>query len=111
MKHTPGPWEIDGHNLTAVIHNEGSVTWPQWKHVCNCDYGYADPEKHFEENKANAHLIAAAPEMLEALESVMRLQKLIEYPNDVKECHVGEAMAVSGMLQKVIRVVNKAKGI
>lgn len=67
MKTTPGPWFVDGHNITAVIANEGDLAYPKWKHVCRCDYGYADPEKYFELNKANAKLIAQAPRMLELL--------------------------------------------
>lgn len=67
MSYTKGPWHVDGFNLTAVIKNEGSETWPQWKHICNCDYGYASPEKYFEENKANAIIISTAPEAIDLL--------------------------------------------
>jgi hypothetical protein len=65
---TPGPWEVDGFDLVSIITNTTPGTsFAAWKHISKCDYGYLNPEKHFEENKANAKLIAAAPELLEAL--------------------------------------------
>lgn len=64
FKGTPGPWAVDGFNTTAVIAKVNEVGW---KHVCNCNYGYDAPEEHIELNTTNAHLIAAAPELLEAL--------------------------------------------
>jgi hypothetical protein len=96
MKHTSGPWEVDGFDTTSVIKNEGSEIWPQWKHICRCDYGYADPEKHLEGNKANAKLIAAAPELLEAL---INMRKAFDKSNEkyadwVATSEVYDAMAV-----------------
>lgn len=88
---TPSPWFVDGHNITAVIANEGSLTYPQWKHVCTCDYGHADPEKYFELNKANAKLIAQTPYMLELLKQcaatfeILRLQKVFMTDLKLKE--------------------------
>lgn len=63
-KHTPGPWETDRNNVhsgqIATIHhclnNDWVEVWsPNWP---------ADED----EQEANARLIAAAPELLEALE-------------------------------------------
>lgn len=76
-KHTPGPWSVDGHNLTAVIGVEikQGITqeWTTYKHICDCNYGHAVPEAHFEENRANAKLIAAAPEMYRLLKEISQL--------------------------------------
>lgn len=73
-KHTPGPWHVDGHNLTAVIASETkqglTQDWTTYQHVCDCNYGCTDREKHFEMNKANAKLIAAAPTMLQLIEAI-----------------------------------------
>lgn len=75
------PWFVDGHNITSVIANEGSLEWPQWKHIANCNYGYADPEKYFEENKMNAKRIAKVPTMIYLLKKtaltidILRAQK------------------------------------
>lgn len=66
-KHTPGPWEIDhnGYLQAAVsgviicrIVNSGGI-------VFHADFSPAQP--------ANARLIAAAPELLEALKSARTL--------------------------------------
>ena len=55
MKHTPGPWEVqDDEFMTSVVIEDGEI----------CDIVQDDrPEK---ENLANARLIAAAPELVEA---------------------------------------------
>lgn len=63
FKGTKGDWSVDGFDLTSVI---VSVNEVGWKHLCRCNYGYVEPESHFEENTANAHLIAAAPDLLDA---------------------------------------------
>lgn len=52
-KHTPGPWRFDGPTLKGPSYNIGSVN----------SHGTV-------EGKANAHLIATAPDLLEALEAV-----------------------------------------
>ena len=55
-KHTPGPWEIapiESGDKDIIIVEPGVAL----------DYDDVDPE----EQEANAHLIASAPELLEAL--------------------------------------------
>ncbi len=62
-KHTPGPWTLEkGHAVGSVIAEAGdySITAPDGVH----DWFSADVEM------ANARLIAAAPELLEALRSL-----------------------------------------
>lgn len=72
-KFTKGEWVIDGFNTTAVLSmtvKYGSTgEFRQYQHICDCNYGYAEPEKHIELNKANAALIASAPELYEALKA------------------------------------------
>jgi hypothetical protein len=66
-KHTPGPWLIAGEDATFV-YALGPVLKSNifWAHV-----QAAGPERASrEECKANARLIAAAPELLAALEKV-----------------------------------------
>jgi len=68
MKHTPGPWRIisgDGENQRRIISNS---------QVCTVALVFSDPKKHKRGepwNHANAHLIAAAPDLLEACESLV----------------------------------------
>lgn len=76
MKHTPGPWELDsakdGDSRYQIING-------QLPKGINGDFGYpvADTmNRHHciapEEDEANGQLLAAAPEMLEALEAIAK---------------------------------------
>lgn len=60
-KHTPGPWVVDG---PGIIRDEAST---DGDHIDASVFGDT-----IEENRANAVLIAAAPEMFEALDEVHR---------------------------------------
>lgn len=79
--HTPGPWTFtgaaearakDGINLNQICFGDKSRN-----RVCTvAGHGVSK-----EENDANARLIAAAPELLEALEGVLRVadRKTVEF--------------------------------
>lgn len=67
-KHTPRPWRFEYGEIRAEDKN-GIVR------------ALAKVEKVVGEDEANAHLIAAAPEMLEALEEVARLPIAGPYPD------------------------------
>ena len=54
MSHTPAPWKIDGAHSTRVL-------------LINDAKGYAIGEIVDTRNPANAKLIAAAPDLLDAL--------------------------------------------
>ena len=58
-KHTPGPWR------TMVA---GATVWSEGRLICDPSNGNAYPT---DEHKANARLIASAPEMLEVLERAL----------------------------------------
>jgi hypothetical protein len=63
-QHTPGPWEIDQairHGFTVYSQQAGFIV------------GYMDEEGRYGavESEANARLIAAAPDLLEALEELL----------------------------------------
>lgn len=64
MSHTPGPWKVKSdYNVFGVggrlVANSGGHS------------GSVRPEEIHEENKANARLIAAAPELLEACKALL----------------------------------------
>lgn len=61
VKPTPGPWIVDPIDLTEVLAAGGT------RPVATT---YQGPSKTREERHANARLIAAAPDMLAALEGV-----------------------------------------
>jgi hypothetical protein len=58
MKHTPGPWAVEGFNPPRVYARDGIDI------ICQCD---SMEELTLETEKANAYLIAAAPDMLAVL--------------------------------------------
>lgn len=66
-KHTPGPWFVTG-KLTKYV--EARIGGGLVQEVAACgptaaDNGYGDQQE------ANAHLIAAAPDLLEALDKML----------------------------------------
>ena len=80
-KHTPGPWTIDdisaegGGWESIVILSKIQRADHNFHHVCSVDWGGSDDDEPAigeisGEDRANARLIAAAPELLEALENI-----------------------------------------
>lgn len=64
-KHTPGPWRL--HKMRRTIVASGPVG-PSHTGVCDCASLYNAPDDATA--AANARLIAAAPDMLEALQRI-----------------------------------------
>lgn len=104
MKHTPGPWEVGEYGstvVTAYTPDRGRVSG------CGCDNNFVsdlnDGDYYIYESeegqRANAYLIAAAPEMLEALEKV---KKYIERCMDVGY--------LAGTPEFVEEAIKKARG-
>lgn len=77
-QHTPGPWFVDGLIVTA--RKKGSVGFA---------YGPSMPENSAvgRESLANAKLIAAAPDMANALRSLLRHTERMQEVMD-KECGI-----------------------
>jgi hypothetical protein len=63
MKHTPGPWIID---RSHKVDRDGTTIWADDVIIADCV-----PDQH-ENHKANAHLIAAAPDLLEAMKELFK---------------------------------------
>ena len=63
--HTPAPWVLDGHNMSSIIRCTVPRGHPDAKHTCGDYETIADCKG--DNWKANARLIAAAPDMLAAL--------------------------------------------
>ncbi|MFC4923622.1 hypothetical protein [Delftia deserti] len=70
-KHTPGPWEATGNFVRSPMHQPEGL--PRGVQIVECRDGYFLP--HTEEAKANARLIAAAPDMLAALRDVVAVME------------------------------------
>ena len=80
-QHTPGPWRVSVGDL---------VVGANGRRVADCEHTpYLErPAASIPEDEANARLIAAAPELLEALECVLR---------DADRVAAGHAVTAAGM--------------
>lgn len=94
-KHTPGPWAIEDYRIENGDWRSTGLIWgnPGLVARVNCDkLSSVSPPDKIEMFEANARLIAAAPEMLEALEELSR------YP-------IGQ-----GARDRIDAIIAKAKG-
>ena len=99
MSHTSGPWKkFDGwgsdSNKPIIVDNVPDV---DGKFVGNCICYVATTNSDF---KANAELIAAAPDLLEALRNIVRHQDSIG----------GELAKMSGTRRIAAEAIKKATG-
>ena len=69
--HTPGPWEIKRHFDPGYKF----ISAPKHSHLAQVVWCMED-EGRSPECEANAYLIAAAPELLEALDKIIGLAKV-----------------------------------
>jgi hypothetical protein len=65
-KHTPGPWVADLETYPIMVRSQ-SETWPLVDELGNEEGRTGVFIANTGDNKANARLIAAAPDLLEAL--------------------------------------------
>lgn len=112
-QHTKGPWLFDGHE--NVPRDNG--TYALGANISNLDgkniatvmiSGPWIDDVSEAEGNANYHLIAAAPEMLEALEQALRCLVVAEHNGAFADCaapRVGEKL-----IQKIDSILDKAKG-
>lgn len=103
FKHTKGPWRLnefhvnrEGLTVCELVTNDNS------KRIARIDGHVLDSCKASNEAKANARLIAAAPEMLEALKF---LKASLTAKRTEDACHITLAMA-----QKMNAAIAKATG-
>jgi hypothetical protein len=86
--HTPGPWFVEtageatdiGHKHVQWLRYEISAGSNQWNHESYCLVGSISNANNSDQNQANARLIAAAPDLLEALRDVL---KYVDYAQRV----------------------------
>lgn len=108
-KHTPGPWEVGGQAFRVIAHFDGLGFW---------EIANAAPTKIVGESgmtydaggdvEANARLIAAAPDLLEALEEIRDM--LWSRPDISDRLRPLMGFAEEATNQKAARAIAKAKG-
>lgn len=68
-KHTPGPWLVTGGTFVYALNGYGTNSF--WANIYGGSQGgYKSPGTPGEEIEANANLMSAAPDLLEALETL-----------------------------------------
>lgn len=106
-KHTPGPWTVIAESRIVGMDYGAPRVWTRAEDkVVDLEVCALNPFEEWEGQRlADAHLIAAAPELLEACEALLRRLKVIikHFP------HVNDGITEMVMwdAEKVIR---KAKG-
>ena len=71
--HTPGPWHVD-KSLHRLVYDANGVGVGEAWHGVN--------EREYEEEEANARLMAAAPNLLAALKGLTVLDTISEGPQE-----------------------------
>jgi hypothetical protein len=106
--HTPGPWYVGSQNDALFIINKppspaGTDLPPDTPHPGLVVIGrpHFDVRQEFSEYQANANLIAAAPELLDAASSLLRALE-----GRLQDCDDDFLQAVTAIRQ----AVGKAKG-
>lgn len=103
MSHTPGPWfahDFSGLNEGDVEASDFSVSCTTPDHITVAIMGKGLRNKK-DEWEANARLIAAAPELLEALEELYRL---------IDDAHDGDRVFTLELAYKAKAAIAKARG-
>jgi len=97
VKHTPGPWIVDGVDITT----EGSKDF--------VTVAIVETSKPVEVVHANARIIAAAPELLEALKLAHSLlENMLEQEEYEVSSEVGEA--IENIQETIMNALAKAEG-
>ena len=87
-KHTPGPWEAVGNLVRSpMVQPQGLSKGVQ---IAECRDAYF--LSHTEESKANARLIAAAPELLEVAQMILA-EDLLDFAPDECDSKIRAAIA------------------
>lgn len=69
-KHTPGPWRVHPYEINVGPYNKGRDVGPAGRSVAQVIGEFENPTPGGEA-EANARLIAAAPDLLEALRDLL----------------------------------------
>jgi hypothetical protein len=102
MEHTPGPWKFIENKDTANVFDYGYIMADTYIATINDPIAPASLPKS--EIQANARLIVAAPDLLEACEIVLHSQ-CTGHTHGAYHLHIK-----TDDMAKIQTIVNKAKG-
>lgn len=94
-KHTPGPWVAD-YDIYPVMVCSQSQRRPTYDEIGNVDGEAIEFVANTGDNKANARLIAAAPELLEALQAMLAVKTEIDAEIAERDARASIAKATGG---------------
>lgn len=104
-------FEREGRTVYS-LHKTGKYNRDGSQELCNQFYFTVYPDYAHgvtdEEAEEVAVMVSAAPELLEALQNLLLIENLIQYPDDTKEEHQGEAEAVSSFINQAKAAITKA---
>lgn len=101
MKHTLGPWRLDNSHIDESHYGFWQVISGDGWYVADIAGNVGIAHIPTVEAEANAKLIAAAPELLEALEGL----------SDILHNHYGDDMDETPLIDKAFEAIKKAKGL
>ena len=94
-QHKPGPWEVEHHRITLCESQWSVYALPRYP--CDqpvaCGFARDIGKKALASSEANARLIAAAPQLFEALQTARSLLRQV-FP-DSQLCLLDEAIAAA----------------
>ena len=97
MKHTPGPWNYDRSGYSLYVNSGRELVT-----------ALSMDGKRLETSEANARLIAAAPDLLSALDDLARYADTCEL--FLRETHPGKADMLRKRVTAAIDAIAKATG-
>ncbi|MGX9761904.1 hypothetical protein [Pseudomonas shahriarae] len=102
--HTPGPWYVIQHGTMVVSNPNGDI---DKTHIASIVGHNGDANFNAKGLEANANLIAAAPDLLAALEGFERI-KDIWLPAEAEERHAEEMYALHMARNSMLAAIAKA---
>ncbi len=107
MKHTQGKWEIEYDNTGNGYYSEWYSIFTNEKHIARV----GDCKKMIDEDKANAHLIASAPELLEACKHLLKGVIPINKSGISNICeYLGKFEVYGHTLERIKQAISLAEG-
>ena len=83
-RHTPGPWGLTREGFGFSVRSSGHAgNGYSSEHICSMDH-YRDDR--VDEQRGNANLIAAAPDMLAALQGIVDCVARTETMGEICQC-------------------------